>query len=60
MNIGGMNHHRQQTTQHIYYDVPLSAFRFPPIYSAFFAGCYCFHTLGINDRVARALLASGI
>ena len=30
MYIGGMNHNRQQTTQHIYYDVPLSAFRFFP------------------------------
>ena len=30
VNIGGMNNNRQQTTQHIYYDVPLSAFRFFP------------------------------
>ena len=28
VNIGGMNHNRQQTTHHIHYDVPLSAFRF--------------------------------
>ena len=28
MNVGGMNDNRQQTTQHIHYDVPLSAFRF--------------------------------
>ena len=28
VNIGGMNDNRQQTTQHIHYDVPLSAFRF--------------------------------
>ena len=30
MNIGSMNHNRQQTAQHIHYDVPLSAFRFFP------------------------------
>ena len=30
VNIGGMNDNRQQTTQHIHYDVPLSAFRFFP------------------------------
>ena len=30
MNIGSMNHNRQQTTQHIHYDVPLPAFRFFP------------------------------
>ena len=30
MNISGMNHNRQQTAQHIHYDVPLSAFRFFP------------------------------
>ena len=46
--------------RHIHYDVPFSAFRFSPINSAFFAGCYRFHTLGINDRVAWTLLASGI
>ena len=27
MNIGSMNHNRQQTAQHIHYDVPLPAFR---------------------------------
>ena len=30
VNIGGMNNNRQQTAQHIHYDVPLSAFRFFP------------------------------
>ena len=30
MNVGSMNGNRQQTTQHIHYDVPLSAFRFFP------------------------------
>ena len=30
MNISSMNHNRQQATQHIYYDVPFSAFRFFP------------------------------
>ena len=30
VNIGGMNDNRQQTTQHIHYNVPLSAFRFFP------------------------------
>ena len=30
MNIGSMNHNRQQTAQHIHYDVPLPAFRFFP------------------------------
>ncbi len=30
MNIGCMNDNRQQTTQHIHYDVPLSAFCFFP------------------------------
>ena len=30
MNIGGMDMNRQQTTKHIYYNVPLSAFRFFP------------------------------
>jgi hypothetical protein len=29
MNIGGMDHNRQQASQHIHYDVPISAF-FPP------------------------------
>ena len=60
MNIGGMNDNRQQTAQHIHYDVPLSAFRFSSINPAPLAGCYCFYTLGINDRVTRILLASGI
>ena len=30
MNIGSMNHNRQQTAQHIHYNVPLPAFRFFP------------------------------
>ena len=30
MNIGGMDHDRQQTARHIRYDMPLSAFRFFP------------------------------
>ena len=30
MNIGGMDHGRQQASQHILYDVPLSAFCFFP------------------------------
>ena len=30
MNIGSMNHNRQQTAQHIHYNVPLSAFCFFP------------------------------
>ena len=30
MNVGGMNGNRQQTAQHIHYNVPLSAFRFFP------------------------------
>ena len=30
MYIGGMNDNRQQTAQHIHYNVPLSAFRFFP------------------------------
>ena len=30
MNIGSMNHNRQQTAQHIHYDVPFSAFCFFP------------------------------
>ena len=30
MNIGSMNHNRQQAAQHIHYDVPLSAFCFFP------------------------------
>ena len=30
INIGGMNHNRQQAAQHIHYDVPLPAFRFFP------------------------------
>ena len=30
MNIGGVNDNRQQTTQHIHYNVPFSAFRFFP------------------------------
>ena len=51
MNISGMDHDRQQTAQHIHYDVAFSAFRFSPVNSSFFTGCYCFHTLGINDRV---------
>ena len=31
MNISGMDHDRQQATQHIHYDVPFSAFRFFPL-----------------------------
>ena len=30
VNISGMNGNRQQTAQHIHYDMPLSAFRFFP------------------------------
>ncbi len=30
MNIGSMNHNRQQAAQHIHYDVPLPAFCFFP------------------------------
>jgi hypothetical protein len=30
MNIGCMNYNRQQTTQHLHYDVPFPAFRFFP------------------------------
>ena len=30
MNIGSMNHNRQQAALHIHYNVPLSAFRFFP------------------------------
>jgi len=55
-----MNYNKQQTALHIHYDVPLPALFFPSVISAFFAGCYHFYTVGINNRVAWTLLTSSI
>ena len=41
MNIGSMNHNRQQATGHIHYDVPLSAFRFFPLSIPACSMCSC-------------------
>ena len=63
MNIGSMNHNRQQTTNSPAHPLRCAASClsfFPTVNSTFFAGCYRFYTLGINDRVAWTLLASSV
>ena len=61
MNISGMNHNRQQADKRTSTTMcRFLPFVFPSVNPAFFAGCYCFHTLGINDRIAWTLLTSSI
>lgn len=60
MDINSANCDRQQASQHICNDVSFLPVAFPSIYSASFAGCYHFYTMGINNCVSWTFFASDI
>jgi hypothetical protein len=58
MNIGGMDHDRQQASQHIRYDVPLSASRFFPPSLPVCSACSCASPYTMRQFLPTARLPS--